>query len=109
LPPVSCLHPSYPYRVKVSSTSDSPADSKESYWHNEGSYTVYGDIGDTITVIVQIRDTENSLSKPVSTEIEVNGELRKFWYFFNWLSKIMYSVVLFQVLALQPQLQTNNF
>jgi len=26
---------------------------------------------------LQIRDRENSLSEPVSTEIEVNGELRK--------------------------------
>jgi len=89
LPPVSCQRPSYPYRVEISSTSDSPADSKESYWHNEASYTVYGDIGDTITVTVQTRDTENSLSEPVSAEIDVYGELRKFWYFFNWLSKIL--------------------
>jgi len=74
---VSCLHSSYPYRVAVSSTSDSPADSKESYWHNEASYAVYGDVGDTITVTVQISDRENSLSEPVSTEIEVRVELRK--------------------------------
>jgi len=86
LPPVSCLHSSYPYRVEVNSTSDSPADG---FWHNEASYTVYGEVGDTITITVRISDTENSLSKPVSTEIEVDGELRKFWYFFNWLSKIL--------------------
>jgi len=77
LTPVSCLHSSYPYRVEVSSTSDLPADSKIQYWLNEASYTVYGDVGDTITVIVQTRDTSNSLSEPVSTEIEVDGELRK--------------------------------
>jgi len=81
LPPVSCLHPSYPYRVEVSSTSDSSADSTIRYWYNEGSYTVYGDVGDTINVTVQTRDTADSLSEPLSTEIEVNGELRKFWYF----------------------------
>jgi len=76
LTPVSCLHRLYPYRVEVSSTSDSPADSTTGYWLNEASYTVYGDIGDTITVTVRIHDTENSLSEPVSTELEVNGELR---------------------------------
>jgi len=77
LTPASCLRSSYPYRVKVSSTSDSPADSKESYWHNETSLAIYGDIGDTITITVQTRDTSNSLSEPVSREIEVFGELRK--------------------------------
>jgi len=38
---------------------------------------VYGDIGDTITVTVRIINTEDSLSAPVSREIDVNGELRK--------------------------------
>jgi len=78
LPPVSCLYSLYRYRVKISSTSDSPADSKESYWYDEASYAVYGDVGDTITVTVETRDTKNSFSEPVSTEIDVYGALCKF-------------------------------
>jgi len=77
LPPVSCLHFSHPYNIEISSTSDSPADYKIRYWHNEASYTVY-----TITVTVQIRQTGFSWSASVFTEIKVNGELRKYLVLF---------------------------